>query len=452
VLQINLIKKTCCFSCVVFLFAQTVSAQKDYPFSGYIDSVANEALNAGPVAGLSIAIMQHDKLVFAKGYGFANLEHSIPATAETVYGMRSVSKNFTAVAILLLVQDGKISLDDNINKYLPDFSTKGQVITIRQLLNHTSGIPNYGGKRFHENKARNLSAAEWVALYKDDSLNFEPGTSYHYSNTGYLLLEMIMDKVTGSFADFVRKRITDSLGLYFATPYSQIIKNSSGEYEVNKGVFTKAMNEISKISGPNGMRGNVVNVIKYQQSLNKGRIINSNSITEMHKPGELKKGLTVDYGLGTRIGEIAGYNFFGHTGSGGGGTSILTYYPETGLIMVVATNTEVYHRDASYIQNVIAKKILDIKESEISTNSFDTTKILGFYKLQDLRLKIFKKDGKLMGEPEGSNQPAHLVYQGEGRFSIKEVPRQVVKFEDINGTIWIQLYWDGFFQGIGQKE
>ena len=445
-------KKTCCSVCLNFLFILCVSAQKNYSLSPYIDSVANEAIKTGPVAGLSIAIMQHDELVFAKGYGFANLEHSIPATAETVYGMRSISKNFTAAAILLLVQDGKLSLDDNINKYLPDFSTKGQVVTIRQLLNHTSGIPNYGGKRFHENKTRNLSAAEWVALYKDDPFNFEPGSSYNYSNTGYLLLEMIMDTVTGSFADFVRKRITDSLGLFFATPFSQIIKNSSGEYEVNKGIFTKPIKEISRISGPNGMQGSVVNVIKYQQSLNKGRIINSNSITVMRKPGKLKDGLSVDYGLGTRIGEIAGYNFFGHTGSGGGGTSILTYYPEAGLIIVVATNTEVYHRDASYIQNVIAKKILNAKDSVISTGRFETNKILGFYKLHDMRLKIFEKDGKLMGEPEGSNQPAHLVYYGEGRFSLKELPRQGVKFEDINGTIWIQLYWDGFFQGIGKKE
>jgi D-alanyl-D-alanine carboxypeptidase len=159
-----------------------------------IDAIANDALKQGPIAGMSVAVVRDGSPIIVNGYGMANLESNSPATAHTVYRIRSISKTFTAVAVLQLVEQGKVSLDDDLSKFVSDFPTHGQSIKVRQLLSHTSGVKTYGGPSWRKNKRLDLSPTEWLALVKDDPPDFPPGTNYNYSNAGYDLLALVIEK------------------------------------------------------------------------------------------------------------------------------------------------------------------------------------------------------------------------------------------------------------------
>src|SRR5215208_1541711 len=180
------------------------------------DSLADAAIRTGNVAALSVAVVRGGDTIVMKGYGSADLENDIPATAQTVYRIGSVTKQFTSVAIMQLVQQGKLSLDDEITKFVPNAPTHGRRILIRHLLNHTSGIPSYTdvGPEFGRVARLDLSHDSLLAVVRDDSLQFEPGSHFYYNNTGYYLLGMIVERVTGKkYGDYVRDALFVPNGL-----------------------------------------------------------------------------------------------------------------------------------------------------------------------------------------------------------------------------------------------
>src|SRR5438094_2331680 len=164
-----------------------------------IDSLATAALRNGPVAALSVAVVKGRDTLVMKGYGFADVENEVPATAETVYRIGSITKQFTSAAVMQLVEQGKVGLDDEITKYFPGFPTHGQRILVRHLLNHTSGIPSYTDipKRWGRVAMVDLPHDSLLALVSGDSLMFAPGSAFYYNNTGYYMLGMLLEKVTG---------------------------------------------------------------------------------------------------------------------------------------------------------------------------------------------------------------------------------------------------------------
>ncbi len=180
------------------------------------DSIAESVTRNGGVAGLAIAVLRGNDTLVMKGYGSADLENDLPATAQTVYRIGSVTKQFTSVAIMQLVQQGKLSLDDDVTKYVPNAPTHGRRILVRHLLNHTSGIPSYTdvGPEFGRVARLDLSHDSLLAVVRDDSLQFEPGSHFYYNNTGYYLLGMVIEKVTGKpYGDYVRDALFVPNGL-----------------------------------------------------------------------------------------------------------------------------------------------------------------------------------------------------------------------------------------------
>ena len=173
---------------------------------------------AGPDSpGASIAIIQNGKIVYSQGYGAANLEYGVPNSPATVFHLGSVSKQFTAFAIYLLVQDGRLSLDDDVRKYLPKLHDFGKVITIRQLLHHTSGVRDqWNLLRLAGWRLEDVITDDDVArlLFQQTELNFAPGDQFLYSNSGYTLLAMVVKQVTGkTLPAFAKERIFDPLAL-----------------------------------------------------------------------------------------------------------------------------------------------------------------------------------------------------------------------------------------------
>src|SRR4051812_10761683 len=182
----------------------------------YVDSVANAAVAHRRTPGLAVAIVKGGKTVVAKGYGYADLENDVPATAETVFRIGSLTKQFTAAGVMRLPEQGKLSLDDTLQKFLPNFPTQGHRVTNLHLLNHTSGIKNYTtlGPKWQRVMRLDLVPDSLAALFATEPFDFNPGDRWLYDNSGYFLLGMVIEKISGkAYGQYVQDELFTRLGL-----------------------------------------------------------------------------------------------------------------------------------------------------------------------------------------------------------------------------------------------
>ncbi|MDQ3950416.1 MAG: beta-lactamase family protein, partial [Gemmatimonadota bacterium] len=226
-------------ACAVCASAPTLSAQALAPRAhivATIDSLAAAFLADGPVAGLSVAVVKGRDTILMKGYGLADVENEVPASAKTVYRIGSITKQFTSAAIMRVIGEGKLSLDDTLGKLLPSSPPAWRGVSVRRLLNHTSGIRSYTGigPRWQRRWREDMLPDTIVALVRDDTLDFEPGARWRYNNTGYVLLGMIIERVSGrSYARFLEEEFYRPLGLSQTYYCSQrpIIKHRAQGYQ-----------------------------------------------------------------------------------------------------------------------------------------------------------------------------------------------------------------------------
>ena len=221
-------------------FTSAARGQEPRQLVAYVDSVANAAVAARRTAGVSVAVVKGGRTLLAKGYGFADLENDIPATPATVYRIGSITKQFTAAGIMRLAEQGKLSLDDTVQRFLPAFPTQGNRVTIRHLLNHTSGIRSYTslGPKFGRVTRLDLVPDSLVALFSGEPFDFKPGDAWRYNNSGYFLLGMIIEKVSGkSYAQYVQDEFFKPLGLNSTVYCDQapIIKRRAQGYNPRPG-------------------------------------------------------------------------------------------------------------------------------------------------------------------------------------------------------------------------
>ena len=191
------------------------SGRADGPLAGQIHELAQDALREHPAPGISIGVQQGGEVVFAGGFGYADLENEVPATADTVYRIGSVTKQFTAAAAMLLVEEGKLDLSSDLREYLPDYDTQGFEVTVERLLNHTSGIKGYTEMpEFWERSRLDLGHEAMLELFSEPPFEFEPGDRYQYNNSGYYLLGVLIERLSGMrYTEFLEARLFGPLGL-----------------------------------------------------------------------------------------------------------------------------------------------------------------------------------------------------------------------------------------------
>jgi len=214
-----------------------------------VDAVVQKAIDAKNIPAAGVAVVRDGKVILAKGYGAADIESATAANENTAFQIASVTKQFTAAGILLLVEDGKLKLDDTLGKYVPDAPQKWSGITIRQLLNQVSGIPNYtaGGKLVND---KVYTKAEILGLVRDVPPSFDAGTRWEYSNTNYFLLGMVIEKVSGkAYPDYMQERIFKPLGMSstFVNTSGLKIKNAATGYNFAAGKWEKAINKLNEL-------------------------------------------------------------------------------------------------------------------------------------------------------------------------------------------------------------
>jgi CubicO group peptidase (beta-lactamase class C family) len=252
--------------------------------------------------GLAVAVIQDGKLLKSRGYGWANLENQVPATAVTTFDLASLTKPFVAEAVLLLLQDGKLQLDAPVSSYLPGTPTTWSAVTLRHLLTHTSGIPDYLNE-LGKNFPHNTSPEEFLKAVADAPLNFTPGEKWSYSNTGYVLLGMVVQRIAGeSYDALLARRVFGLLGMEDTRRDSAdaIIPHRATGYVsspdgLRNGTYLK---HLMMNHGDRGLVSSVIDLFKWNASLDTEQFLSSETKRMMWSPVRLNDGGTFDYGLG----------------------------------------------------------------------------------------------------------------------------------------------------------
>ncbi len=320
---------------------QTISGEDNAYIDSLLDSFYKES---GP--GISLIITKDGKTVMTRSIGKADLKIDKPLKPNSIMPIGSMSKQFTAAAIMKLAEQGKLNLQDDITSFLPAYNSHGKKITIENLLTHTSGIPSYTElKEFGELFSKDVSESDIINFISKEELMFEPATNWSYSNSGYYLLAMVIQKVTGmSYAEFLRKEIFAPLGMKNTLTGMEIEKISpemATGYEPSDE--SGGMKESSKIywSWPLGA-GDVISTVEdlavWNASLLEGKLLNDDMLKAAWSPHVLSSGENTNYGYGWAISDIEGRKFINHGGAIMGFLSQAIYIPESKIYIATITN------------------------------------------------------------------------------------------------------------------
>jgi D-alanyl-D-alanine carboxypeptidase len=384
------------------------------------DAIAAEHLKGPGAVGLSVGVARKGAVIVARAYGLADAEFDVPADKDTMFRIGSVTKQFTAAAVMRLVEQGKISLDDDLGKYLPDFPLQGNTVTILHLLNHTSGIPSYTslGKEWAKVQPMELTHEEMLALVKDKPFDFKPGEKWSYNNTAYYMLGMVIEKVAGvTYARHLQDEFFTPLNLD-RTRYdsnSTLMKNRAQGYALRNGELTN--------DDPLGMSqpyaaGSLIStggdLVKWSMALTSGKVVKPESFTQMTTATILPDGQNTHYGFGLEMSEWEGRRCVRHGGGIFGFNSMLMWLPDEDVHIAVISNGEAVK--SGRIANDIARAVFGIEKTvaaDIPITPDLMKRIVGTYKLDKMDVRIWEEAGKAMLQASAPGQQA-FVLQWQG--------------------------------------
>ena len=313
--------------------------------------------------GCAVGVAVNGTSVLERGYGMADLEHDVANTADTIFEAGSVSKQFTAAAVLLLVRDGKLSLDDPVRKYIPELPDYGAPLTVRHMLNHTSGLRDWGavagiagwprGRRVHTH------AHVLDIVSRQKAVNFTPGTNWSYSNTGFNLAAIVVSRLSGqSFADFSRDRIFIPLGMTrtsWRDDYTRIVKHRAIAYERAADGFHEDM-PFENVHGNGGLLTTVGDLLRWNENFVAPKVGDAAFAAEQQTVGRFNDGRAHDYALGLYVGAYRGVPEVSHSGSTAGYRAFLSRYPEHHLSVAVLCNAA--NATATHYAHAVAEAYL----------------------------------------------------------------------------------------------
>ena len=363
----------------------TLEVHATEPFLGAdleakIDAAAQREISTRKSAGVAVGVVRGGMLVFNRGYGLANVEMNAPVNGSTVFRLASLTKQFTAADVLILVDQKKLSLDDKLSKFYPDFPRGGEV-TIRHLLTQTSGVRDYLEVRIEELWQRTWTHADFVKHIADLGFDFDPGTHWHYTNSGYYLLGQIIESVSGkSFADFTRENIYSRLGMTDSSvdEEADVVPFRASGYSQAEGTPSGFVNApyipMTVVYAAGATRSTVSDLAKWNIALHGGKVTGPETFKLMMSEGRLNDGkLARDaifnppgetphvpppgfgpfgYTMGLHTGSVDGHRLVGHEGGIFGFNTMMENYVDDGFTLIVLANTE---GGAGYLEVEIAR-------------------------------------------------------------------------------------------------
>jgi CubicO group peptidase (beta-lactamase class C family) len=313
--------------------------------------------------GCALGVFQNGRISFAKGYGLANVEYGVPITPQTPFIMGSVSKQFTAATIALLVEQGRISLDDDVRKYVPELPDYGQRVTIDNLVHHTSGIRDFWA--LYEAAGTRLDDGYTVddiltLAARQKHLNFDPGAEYNYSNTGYVLLGVIVQRVTGkSLRQFAAEQIFTPLGMsvsHFHDDHNQPVRGRAFAYSPTAAGGWRINVWNNDIVGQGGLMTTVEELQKWDENFYTGTVGGPRFLARQLERGKLNNGTTLTYAFGLQVTSYRGLPMVEHSGSTGGYRTDITRFPS--LHTSVVTMCNVVNADALTLAHRVADVVI----------------------------------------------------------------------------------------------
>ena len=402
--------------------------------------------------GCSVGISRDGLTVHERGYGMANLELDVPITPASAFEAASISKQFTAMSIMLLAQRGRLSLEDQVRKYLPELPDHGTPLTIRHLLNHTSGLRDVFlllelSAPQEDRGDRNALLLELLARQR--SLNSQPGTESQYNNGGYVLLAIVVKRVTGqSLAAFAHANIFTPLGMTstrFMDDPEALMPNRAANYRRDAGAWRFVPDGTARGAvGNSGLWTTTRDLLRWEHNLAQVRVGTGPLLAEMQTPAVLPGGKPTEWGLGFQIGEHRGSKFVGHGGGDRGIDNYVAWYPQQRLAIAVLCNSDEvgsYH---------LTQRIADVSlggapaEPAASAAPLPAAGALSIPQLEakaglyretggDTFVRFFVRDGQLRGAlGTGTGESFQLNAVSESRFSVPGTPF-AVEFEPASG-------------------
>jgi CubicO group peptidase (beta-lactamase class C family) len=333
-------------------FGQTVEA---------VDEYVRGEMQRQHIPGLSLLVSRDGNIVRARGYGMANVELQVPVKPETVFQSGSVGKQFTATAVMMLVEQGKVQLDDSITKYLQGAPATWRQVTIRELLSHTAGFTDYP-KTFDFRK--DYTEAELLKIVEGIPLAFTPGTKWSYSNLGYLTVGIFIHQVTGKFyGDFLQERIFQPLGMTTTRIISEadIVPNRASGYRLVKGELKNQewVSPTLNATADGSLYFSILDLAKWDAALYTEKLLKRSSLDQMWTVTKLRNGQlnSGHYGFGWAILTKNGHRVLDHGGAWQGFESHISRYVDDRLTVVVLANLE--QADPEVIADHVAKMYLD---------------------------------------------------------------------------------------------
>jgi CubicO group peptidase (beta-lactamase class C family) len=323
---------------LVLLLSLTCYAQNGV--STKVDEYIRAEMMAQQIPGVSLAVIRNGEIVIARGYGLANVEHQVPVKPETIFQSGSMGKQFTATAVMMLAEEGKLSLDDKITKYFPDGPAAWHNITVRHLLTHTSGMTDYP-ENF--DLRRDYTEDDLVQRIKVIPLAFQPGEKWSYSNLAYVMLGVLIHKVSGKFyGDFLQERVFQPLGMSTARVISEsdIVPNRAAGYRLVNGQL-KNQNWVSpslNTTADGALYLTVYDAAKWDAALYGEKLLKRSSLEAMWTAVKLNDGKTHPYGFGWALGDVRGHRVVEHGGAWQGFKAQISRYPDDKLTIVVFAN------------------------------------------------------------------------------------------------------------------
>lgn len=307
-----------------------------------VDDYVRDQMAKRRIPAVVVKVVQAGQDVKTSAYGLANLELGVPVTTNSVFEIGSVTKQFTATCILLLAQDGKLSVDDLIAKHLPRVPETWSNVTIRHLLTHTSGIKSYTGLDGFA-LTRHLTQTQFIAAIGQRPPEFQPGESWKYSNTGYSLLGHIIENTSGmSYWQFLRERILIPLGMNSTTDRnpSVIITNRVTGYEQTNRLHINRDYDVTDVFSAGAIVSTVGDLAKWNLALETETVLSAASKSTAWSPQKLTSGKVTTYGFGWYVDTAAGRRVIGHGGQTSGFSASVQRFPDDQLFVIVLTNTD----------------------------------------------------------------------------------------------------------------
>ena len=425
---------------------------------GQVDEIF-AAWDSPDSAGCAVSIMRNGSIVYKQGYGMANLEYGVPITPSSIFHVASVSKQFTAFAVMLLATQGKISLDDDVRKHVPEVPDFGPTITIRHLIHHASGLRDQwsllgmAGWRFEGDVITQKDVLDITS--RQTALNFEPGAEYLYSNTGYTLLGVIVERISGvSLREFARENIFEPLGMrdtHFHDDHRMIVKNRAYAYgRTGEDDALKTRIPDFDVVGATSLFTTVEDLAKWDRNFYDARVGGSDLIEQMHVRGVLQNGNEIPYAFALVHGEHRGLRTVGHGGADAGYRANFVRYPDQGVTIAVLCNfpSSDPGGKARQVAGVyLADEFTEPADGDggaeepVEISDAERTRVAGVYSdpATDLVVVVNNRDGSLTAG-SGGDGGRPLVHLGSHRFRVANSSQILaLEFSSPNGEPRLRL-------------